>query len=476
VCNLKRYTREDWYEKWPARKAEALREATREASHHACRRTTGHSPWSLEDEVAALACGLLTKQRKTFKCPENSLKAMVKQEPNPLRKTPAKPRLIHFYDDLSSQATHGPEHYNLQKAMGEVMDIEGFPITEFARVTFASSLSPIEKGRWYKEATEWAGPDGRGVEVDGACWDATMGAHCLKAQLVFMERARASAEMIYSVRVTEHCHATMRRPGEEPLKWRLRFTTKSGHNDTTWRNSLYNALISALAFSALKVPVRIMVVGDDMIAFTRGQFDADALRTELTRFGITPEMAVFAPHQFCRMEFASSCFVPVTLRPSGEKTFVAVPKVGRMFERLFWTHTDVRRSRTKSFASSVVMGMRWALWDNPAVHRFLHANFTEGVRLIDTARWFPRDVERLEYGPEYQAWFIDRYGFPISSLNSFFELCEAHAGEVGVVVDQFARCVVDFDYAGPEERVLDSFPLSGVPEPFASGPVPTPLS
>lgn len=468
------YPRETWMARWPAHKQDAFkRETDVWASSQAM---LGDKAWTLHSEVCKLIAYMRAAEADR-KNPVSELKAMVKREPMILNfdgKAPTKPRLIQFYKHLSEQARFGPHHFALQKALCDVANVQGYEVSPGIFVTVASALSPAQKGEWYTNATAWAGPEGRGVERDGERWDSTLGEFAFDAQLASMHAAGVDDEFLRHIRDTATCRATYNNKGTDsgrPLRWELKFTTKSGHNDTTWRNSLYNLLISALAFEAVadleavehpflpRLQARIMVIGDDMIAFTNRPFDQDALLAEERKYGIIPEMAIFRPHQFARMEFASDCFMPCVL-PEGGAGHVPVPKIGKLTGRLFWTHTDVPRRKRDDFRASVAYGMRNLLMDLPVYGDFLRANLVGGKTKFNTQRWFQDAPERVQYDPvAVDIWFADRYGLHPTDFDEVVAMWNENAGRVGVISHPVTDKVVEFDTAGPGERARDDYAI-----------------
>lgn len=483
------HSRAEWMARWPKQKRdafiadEAVNPSTQAVLHEkGDDGTTWTRGETLSQVEQALAGGFPMEKfetdvlpgqdhgfgthEKASKNPVHALKGMIKTEPNILSKNkfPDKPRIIQFYKFLSEQSRFGPHHYALQKSLCDIAggdDPRGFEVCPGVRVCIASAMNQIAQGQWFDDATQWAGPKGFGIERDGVRWDSTLKRFAYKAQLKTMWAAGAECEFIRHVRDTHTCRATfgsgrsILKSGKR-LRWQIRYTTKSGHNDTTWRNSLYNMLVSALSFHALGIQARIMVIGDDMIAFVREPFDKDALLSMERRYGIIPEMAVFSSDKFSRMEFASSVFMPCVV--DGRPTFVAVPKLGKLYGKLFWTTTHVAQRQVGNFRASVAFGMKNLLSALPAYKEFLSANLVGGDVTFNTRRWFS-DVERpVAYDPFLvNLFFLDRYGISPDGMKDVSDTFTANRGRIGIVKHDLADLIVGFDTADPIMRASDDF-------------------
>lgn len=292
------------------------------------------------------------------------VKCMVKREIN--HKAPTKARLIQFYRTLRTQAFKGPEFTALQKSLTAAMNAttriharrDGAPDIS---VTFASGKNARELGDWMSEAHRNA--RGRQItyyERDGKNWDATM-----------QEPAQRLRERLYArvdeslARFAERC-SIVRGCGVFTgirLRYKLSYTVKSGHNDTTIGNNIVNAGITYSCLESFGVSGAILVAGDDLLVVVYGDFDADKFAELEATYGIVPEYRKF--HKVSDVTFISGIWF-VT-----DYGYTFTPKPGRLLARLFWTTNPPPPKQATAYVKGVVLGLWPSVGNMPVIGKWL---------------------------------------------------------------------------------------------------------
>lgn len=455
--------REDWsWDRWMHRWEPAKQKAVLEALLDAVTET----PEELMADAERFASG--KKGRKAIPNPRVSwLTSMVKREVmvgyeseslllEP--KIPTKARLIHFYKFLDAQEKFARHHLAMQKAITDILDGGDvvLPGTELY-MTVASSMNSVAKGAWVQEVEEAYGGNLTWYERDGKSWDATMGAGHFSLQERLVELC-AEPDFLEHIRETKTCVCDYRSRGasatardyDERFKYKISYTTKSGHNDTSWRNSWINAIITLSALRETNhLRARAIVIGDDLLVGVDGPVDVDALRDYEKSCGIKPEADKIKKTSL--VEFASDVFVPAVV--NGKRQYVAVPKLGKLLAKLFWTHTSVPDKRTNDFRFSIAYGMRNTLSRAPLYGPFLQANMAGGGTFRQVSRWFRDAEEIIDYDPrEFNAWLNERYGITSEQVSELESLFDEHAGKIGILCHPLIDHIIAVDIADPGTR------------------------
>jgi hypothetical protein len=314
---------------------------------------------------------------------------------------PTKARGIQPYMNLATQSRYGPEFTALQKACTSVWDgrfIDGISIT------FASGMNSKQLGEWMDEVyRRCAKPIF--YERDGKNWDA-----CMQAGHQDLEN------MIYEVAGPEFFDFVNRgfdvkgmgKTRHGVLRYRLRGTRKSGHNNTSLGNSIVNAMIAYEAMWRMGLTGRIIVVGDDLLVACFSDFDADEFANIERQFGIIPEYRKFT--SWSDVSFISGIWLP------GPNGFFFAPKPGRLLKRLFWTTKTVARKKVKDWRHSVVAGLSPTLAGVPVIASWLKKNDTGG-KIIDTGKDLSRWQSEVEADrTQLLYYFAARYGVSVLDL------------------------------------------------------------
>lgn len=393
-----------WYEKWPKRKQELM--------------------YGSIDNDAVIP---------------DRVNAMVKRECG--HAYPSRPRLIQYYPNLATQAKFGPEFFAIQKAYCELF--QRFEIGLGVRVTFASGMNAVEMGHWM-DAVLADIPNARFYERDGKSWDATMQAEHMRVRL--LAYASCGDEFLDFVRSGENV------VGRDPrgvLKYKLRATVKSGHNDTTLGNSLVNAGIAFEAMVALRLQGDIIVAGDDLLVVVDGDFDDIRFSAVESDCGIRPEYRKF--DNVADVSFVSGVWFKL---PSG---CVFCPKPGRLLARLFWTVRPPPAKKRQLYLNAVVSGLLPTCHDVPVIADFLRAHFTVGIPdvayVTDKFHWMWSVEQDYNKSDLFEA-FCSRYQFHYAEIVDCVALIRSVAGRVGMLSHPVLDRIMEVDLADLADRPL----------------------
>lgn len=302
--------------------------------------------WPLAKQEA-----ILTSRREDDLKP-GRLKAMVKKEAHHKKLTKA--RLIQYYPNLRTQSEFGWLFSLLQKSVFAWAN--GFEFRGI-RITFASGMSGDDLSEWMTRVHDRFGQPWF-YERDGKNWDSSMQRfhHDLKMLLY------AAVDPAFAAFVEAGFVSMGMVPFEDGVfKYRICGTVKSGHNDTTLGNSLINAMIALEALVAMGLEGEILVAGDDLLVATR--VDPTGLDVVERSLGITPEWRVF--RDYLDVSFISG----VWLR--GSDGFLFLPKLGRLFARLWWTVHPPPPRKMEAYRASVTRGLRTACAGVPLYDDFV---------------------------------------------------------------------------------------------------------
>lgn len=368
----------------------------------------------------------------------SKLDAMVKREV--AHNLPKKARLIQYYRNLATQAAYGPEFYALQKTYTQLFQRrEVFP---GVRVTLGSGLNADALGEWMRLCVE-ENANPHFYERDGKNWDSTMQWEHLRLRL----NAYAPAGPDFC----EFVRAGYKAQGRDPrgaLRYKLRGTVKSGHNDTTLGNSLVNAMISATAMLRCGLTGDIIVAGDDLLTVVSGDFDEHALAQAERAMGISPEYRKFLSVN--DVSFISGVWFQV-----GSEYFFT-PKPGRLLARLFWTTHPPPPKRMQEYRNGIVAGLRPTCGDMPVIGAFLEAHFDAGIAVGLIDQWKHRDYlvasPRVLDKASYMQAFTHRYGLDTAEVASVEEMINATRGVPGFIKHPVLDKIMAVDLADIDVR------------------------
>lgn len=393
----------DWWTKWPLRKQLAMR--------------------------ASIAMDEVRPER---------VDAMVKREIS--HAAPSKARLIQYYPNMATQAMFGPEFYSLQKTYTEHFQRrEVFP---GVRVTFGSGMNADELGAWM-DAVLVDVPNPHYYERDGKNWDSTMQETHFAVRMAayefvgddFCNFVRAGYDVV----------------GRDPrgaLKYRLKGTVKSGHNDTTLGNSIVNAMLSATAMAKAGLRGDVIVAGDDLLAVIEGDFDEHALADAERDLGIKPEYRKF-------LDASDASFISgVWFLGDGKHAFA--PKPGRLLARLFWTVRPPPPKRVREYCNGIVAGLTPTCGDMPVIGAFLAAHKRDDVETDAIAEWRYRThlqaADRPSRREQLMKNFCARYGLTRAEVEECEAMFAKHKHQVGFISHPVIDKLMRVDLADVAER------------------------
>jgi len=292
------------------------------------------------------------------------VKAMVKREVN--HKVPSKARMIQFYWNLVTQALFGPQFYAAQKTLCSVFRSKR--MRGNIDVTFASGMKADEIGAWMERVVQ-EGAVGF-YERDGKNWDSSMQSqHAKFRQDIYR---LFDAELGDFASQCDRVSGFAVFPGGT-LRYKMKYTVKSGHNDTTLGNSLVNAAIAYAAFKRLGQRASILVAGDDLLVAYYSHVDVEQVIALEKEYGITPEARVFDDYE--KVTFISGMFIG-----DGEQIgFVPLP--GRLFARLWWTISPPAARKVDAFRRGVARGLDPVAGSIPVLRTLLQSFDSQGVAI-----------------------------------------------------------------------------------------------
>lgn len=331
------------------------------------------------------------------------VKCMVKREV--AHKDLKKARAIQFYPNLATQAVFGPEYTSLQKAYCQIYNRLQYKQGKVG-VTIASGMNGKDLSDWMTQALQRL-KDPHVYERDGASWDATMqGIHHDLARKAYSFMPKAFLDFFEKAwDVKGSCSS---RGG--CFRYRLKGTTKSGHNDTTTFNSIINLCIAYEACVRMELEAEILVAGDDLIVIIAGDFDEHEFARIESGFGINPEYRKF--DNVSEASFISGLWVPHTNH--------FLPKPGRIFARLWWAVKPPSRKNFDAYRRGVVKGLLPACAGVPCLGAFLEK--FDGHGAIYTAcrstyrDWF---YSKSAESTATRDWFKTRYNVNESDIAEF---------------------------------------------------------
>lgn len=379
----------------------------------------------------------------------SALKSMVKRELSSFRTCPTKSRLIQAYRNLRTQAAFAPHFYAIQKALTSLGRHYPRP-GQRVSVTIGSGFNATSLGGWLTETLALTTGPRTFYERDGKAWDATM-------QLGHFELT----ERVYSifgtpfltfVRAGYDCKGSVDTDSGR-LKYTIKGTRKSGHNDTTLGNNIINAAITYESLTRLGLTGHILVAGDDLLVVLDGDVDCQPLIALESSLGIRPEARAFkSPFS---VSFISGCFYgqgPMT-------SFSFIPRPGRIIERLGWTTSPPSARVHLAYLRGVALGLSPVLGEIPVVRCILaywrSIDAPPGPR--DSRYYVYRDSAPVDFGHDRapMTWFCARYSLVAADVLDCERLLNAALA---------ASCSVPFFFSHPTITRMISFDSADAPE------------
>jgi hypothetical protein len=229
-------------------------------------------------------------------------------------------------------------------------------------------------------------------------------------------------------------------------------TTKSGHNDTSSRNSLVNALITIACLRELGIrAARVIVIGDDQLCVLKQDVDIERLMQLETDCGIEPVAAKFRGEAISRVEFASDAFAPAIV--DGVHQYLAIPKLGKQWAKLFWTHRAVPEKLINDYRYSVALGLASLVGRAKPYVTLLRSALELKGRVINTGKWEYRINNRVEFGPDFDDWLFQRYGVSTAEFDELDETVRSISSDAYLLRHPVLDKIMSVDLADAEDRV-----------------------
>jgi len=341
--------------------------------------------------------------RRTDLVLPSKCKSMVKVEC--YHDMPKRARLIQFYRNLATQAEYGHEFTSMQKALCAVFCNRR--VSDGIDVTMASGMNSHALSDWMNNCLK------RGAvcfyERDGKNWDSTM-------QRMHSE-FKCSLWSHVDEDLTDFIEACLDVKAfgvfaEGLLRYKIKATVKSGHNDTSSGNGFINAAIAYQAFKRLGLKCSIIVAGDDLLVAVYSDFDLVKVMEEESSLGIVPVARKFVSP-------ADVSFISGVWLKNAEE-YVFVPKIGRLIKRLWWTTNAPGRKTRAAYVRGVARGLLATCGGIPIIRKFLLKFDSKGEALMTNRYWEYR-VKPVVWSEDIWVHMAVRYGVSEQDLRD----CEA---------------------------------------------------
>lgn len=398
------YWQKHWLEKWPKRKQLAIE-----------------------------------KSRKEELLRFGSVKSFTKREPG--HRKVKKSRAIQGYRNFVTQAYLGPSIYALQKACGSVFDFRrGRHRFGNVGITIASGLNALDLGEWMQMVhTRYGKPVF--YERDGSNWDATMQAG--HQDLVNVIYDCMEDEIYAAIQMCREVHGFSLSKGEFDviIRYVLKETTKSGHNDTSLRNSIINACIAYEAFRSQHIDCELIVMGDDLLVAAGQRIDAPKMIHLESTMGIIPEAGVM--DDYTKVTFISGRWIRT------KTGFIFCPLLGRLLLRLYWTSKNVDPKKMASFKYSIAMGLKPAVGAFPIYDALLSC---KKEKLMDTGKFMETWDCVQHYDEGVMQHLCDRYTTIPQEIEDLCNVIRANIDTPCLIKHPLADRIIEVDLRPVERR------------------------
>jgi hypothetical protein len=364
----------------------------------------------------------------------SSVKSFVKREPG--HKKVTKARGIQGYANHYTQLALGPHVYAMQKAVGHVFDFRQGHRHNGIGITVASGMNATDLGDWMTMVHKRFGNPWF-YERDGANWDATMQApHQDLVNILYENFPQLTFDNIQKCRNVKGTCVTRGGNGTVQIKYELQDTTKSGHNDTSLRNSVINACTAYETFMTLGVPCEMIVMGDDLLVAMGREIDEVAAMALEASMGITPEAGLM--DSYTKVTFISGHWIQ-----KKDGSFVFAPLLGRLLLRLYWTARQFHDVR--AFAYSIAEGLKPAVGEFPIYRALLDQpkarKIDTGVSAAHMQIWNTTQTT----DESVLAHMCERYSTVPSDIYRLEELIRQNITEPVLIVDPLATEIIRVD-------------------------------
>lgn len=366
----------------------------------------------------------------------NKIQAFLKREVyhNVIKKC----RLIQGYKNLRTQAAFAPIFATLQKSFASVFD--GSLVVDGISVAFASGMTVNQLGEWMDRAKTRKSVF---YERDGANWDSCMQRQHMRLKELFFKIG--GVDFLKFVKDCENISGSIRTP-EFNVFYKVKGTTKSGHNDTSLGNSIINAGIAIEVMKRMGLTGHILVAGDDLLIAMDRDFDSIVFAQYEAECGISPEYKKF--YNWSSVSFISGVWYP---RPDGTTFFG--PKPGRLFKRLFWSVKDIPQKKVDIFKHSICHSLLLTTREIPVLSVFLESNDPGGQVTMTLEHSYEKyELVRGASREELIIFFSSKYGLLASEITDCEEFLRHNSGKVGLVTHPTLEVMSKYDLCEVVDR------------------------
>jgi hypothetical protein len=348
------------------------------------------------------------------------VKSFVKREPG--HKKVKKARAIQGYANFATQARLGPQVYAAQKTLCHRFNSRsGQNRYKNIGITFASGMNAVELGEWMEMVHDRFGSPWF-YERDGANWDATMQAEHQELVNILYEKIfdPLTYERIQKCRKVKGVNVTTDRETKltTKIKYTLDETTKSGHNDTSLRNSIINAAIAYQSAINHGLECEIIVAGDDLLMACKTKPDLQRLIQYESQLGINPEAGVM--DDYTKVTFISGHWCKDVLG------YKFVPLLGRLLLRLYWTTSPLRPCDYQGFKYGVSQGLKPSCGQLPVYSALLDIEkpkkITASAKRAIGDKYLKVWQQEQVFGRGTFDWFCSRYQTTMGEIKSLEKL------------------------------------------------------
>lgn len=362
--------------------------------------------------------------------------AFIKREVNVAE--PDKARLIQGYSRPSTQELFARVTSAFQKAVCDVF--YRYPIFPGITITFCSGLSNHAIADWMRDSLQTRNPP-TFYERDCTNWDSRMGIehHLLMLQLYSF----LGPEYLDFVEAGHRVKGVAGRGRN--IFYTADGTTKSGHNDTSVRNTLINLAIASTALKQLQLRGDILACGDDLVSVIEGDFDIDQLIALEITAGLAPKARKF--HSWKDVTFISSRWWLTT--PS---TIAFAPQPGRILSKLWSTVKPPRAKDFDAYRNGIALGVGESMGHMPVIGAFLRSHI-QGTGVLKCDRKFAMYLAPVDVDPHTVLTdFCSYYETTPSEIRELEELFVLLKGQCGVLNHPLANRIVQRDLAPLADR------------------------
>lgn len=388
---------------------------------------------------------------------------MLKKEVNAVSLTnpqlPSKARGIQFNVNLRTAYEFGNEQYNFCHALAEASE-KPFVIgnTEF-HLRYTASMTPEDLGQFAveseRERANWV--DSFLDERDGKNWDANVQTAHRQA---LVEWYREISQTLYDVASKNIQVKGKYRNKSFKLVYEIDGTVKSGHFDTSSGNGALNIEVTAQAIAGLPKElrprlVRGLIMGDDLLLWLYFDIVVDpqaylnAINQLEAKLGINPVRGLF--RDVLNVSFCSLGFYHTNTG------IVAVPKLGRVFAKLFWTVTPLMGRDPARLASTIAHSFYPTYHQYRPMREFLKRHMDVAPLEVDQRTWAPSTIPYVcrEFGlprgdgVHWASGNEVKYGLCAGTLEDIGEVLEMGPG---IVQHDVVDIMLREDMSDPPDR------------------------